>query len=159
MITENEIPGTGSEIYGLGDIARIEQQYRTAFNTNDQVSVYVLITNGLYRTGNVFGAAFRNTSICMFGKIIHQRSGGVQVSIVNIESTVLNHEFGHLFGLVDFGTPMQTNHRDSDHGNHCNNATCLMDYGIETDGSLLVGGTIPVFDVNCRNDLKANGGK
>ena len=160
VVIQSEIPETGSEIYSLADIAKIEQQYRTAFNTNDQVSVNVLITNGVYTNGHVLGVSFRNTSICMFGKIIEQRSGGLPDSRLKIECTVLTHEFGHLFGLVDLGSPMQTDHRDAGHGNHCNNATCLMDYGIETNViSLLLSGTIPVFDANCRNDLRANGGK
>ena len=160
VVTQSEIPETGSEIYNLADIAKIEQQYSTAFNTIDQVSVNVLITNGVYTSGHVLGVSFRNTSICMFGKIIQQRSGGLPDATLKIESTVLNHEFGHLFGLVDLGSPMQTDHRDTDHGNHCNNTACLMDYGIESNViSLLQSRTIPVFDANCRNDLRANGGK
>jgi predicted Zn-dependent protease len=158
QVIEKEIPETGADVKSLADIAKIEQQYRTAFNTDDQVAVNVLVTNSFYTTNKVFGSAFRNTSICLFGKKIQQYASGLdQSSKVKFESTVLHHEFGHLFGLVDLGSPMQTNHRDADNGNHCSNTSCLMDYGIET---LSIGlSAIPVFDANCRMDLRANGGK
>jgi hypothetical protein len=160
QVIQKEIPETGADIKSLADIARIEQQCRTTFNTNDQVSVYVLVTNSFYKTDNVLGAAFRNTSVCMFGKIIQQHYGGMdQSSRVRIESRVLEHEFGHLLGLVDLGSPMQTSHRDAGHGNHCNSATCLMDYGVETSVGLPAIGNIPILDANCRSDLQANGGK
>ena len=161
-VTQEQIPEIGADTKSLIDVARIEQQYRTAFNTDDQVSVNVLVTNSRYTTNKVLGIAFRNTSVCLFGKTIQQSSGGIdQASRAKTESTILNHEFGHLLGLVDLGSPMQTNHRDAAHNNHCNGATCLMEYGVQTADLLgsLVTGTIPVLDANCRNDLRANGGK
>ena len=158
-VTQKEIPETGAVTKSLIDVARIEQQYRTAFNTDDQVSVHVLVTNSGYTTNKVLGIAFRNTSLCLFGKTIHQNSGGIdQASRIKTESTILTHEFGHLLGLVDLGSPMQTNHRDAAHNNHCIDATCLMQYGVQTN-LLAVTGNIPVLDANCRNDLRANGGK
>jgi hypothetical protein len=73
----------------------------------------------------------------------------------------LNHEFGHLFGLVDLGSPMQVNHKDAANGNHCNVNNCLMYYGAETTDILgfLLTGNVPSLDVNCQNDIRANGGK
>lgn len=74
---------------------------------------------------------------------------------------MLEHEVGHLLGLVDLGSPMQTNHKDVAHGNHCNNSGCLMYYTSETTDILgfLLTGAIPTLDANCIADLKANGGK
>ena len=68
---------------------------------------------------------------------------------------------GHILGLVDIGSPMQTNHKDAAHGNHCNNTNCLMYYASETTDVLgfLITGNVPVLDANCRADLTANGGK
>ncbi|MEO6638651.1 MAG: hypothetical protein ABIN25_10255 [Ginsengibacter sp.] len=56
---------------------------------------------------------------------------------------------------------MQTNHKDPDHGNHCNVQSCLMYYASETTDLLgfLVTGNIPTLNAPCQNDLHANGGK
>ena len=96
------------------------------------------------------------------GSTILQNSGGIgQVSRTKLYSTVLEHEFGHLMGLVDLGSPMITNHKDGAHGNHCNNQNCLMYYASETTDLLgfLLTGNIPALDANCANDLHANGGR
>ena len=82
----------------------------------------------------------------ILGKTIHDNSGGLgQASRTKLESTVLEHEFGHILGLVDLGSPMQTNHKDAAHGNHCNNTNCLMYYASETTDILgiLITGNIP----------------
>jgi len=55
----------------------IEKQNRTVFTTGSQLEIYLLITDGSYTSGNVLGIAYRNTSMCLFGKIIHDNSGGV----------------------------------------------------------------------------------
>jgi predicted Zn-dependent protease len=70
----------------------------------------------------------------------------------------MKHEFGHLMGLVDQGSPMQNDHKDADHGAHCINPSCLMYHAVETTG---IDGTntIPELDAQCAVDLKANGGK
>jgi hypothetical protein len=87
--------------------------------------------------------------------------GLAQPSRFTLEATVTEHEFGHLLGLVDYGTPMAAAHEDSGHAHHCDNQACLMYYGAETidiAGSL-TGGEVPAPDEHCIADLKANGGK
>lgn len=73
----------------------------------------------------------------------------------------MNHEFGHLFGLVNIGTDMVENHEDTEHSKHCDKNNCLMYYASETTeiASFLIGNDIPELDENCKNDLIANGGK
>jgi hypothetical protein len=100
--------------------------------------------------------------VVLLGKKIHDNSGALgQASRTKLEATVLEHEMGHLLGLVDLGSPMQTAHRDATHGNHCNNSNCLMYYSSETSDILgfLITGNIPTLDANCRADLHANGGQ
>jgi predicted Zn-dependent protease len=122
-----------------------------------------LVLDGSYADNNqVLGIAYRNTSMAIFGGTIADNSGGVsQPTRSKLESTVMNHEFGHLLGLVNLGSNMVDNHQDSSNGKHCDNSDCLMYYASETTeiASFLIGNDIPALDQNCKNDLIANGGK
>lgn len=161
-ITQTQITASGKQVLSLNDIAVIEKNNRTVYTSGNQLGVYVLITDGGYSETNVLGLAYRNTSMSILGKTIHDNSGGIgQVSRTKLETTVMQHELGHLMGLVDVGTAMQTNHKDAMHGNHCNNNNCLMYYASETTEILgfLLTGAVPPLDANCKADLKANGGK
>ena len=161
-IVTKEIPGASSATLSVDQVRKIEEENRTVFTTGDQIGVYFLFTNGNYTDNNVLGVAYRNTSMVLFGKKIHDNSGALgQASRTKLEATVLEHEFGHILGLVDIGSPMQTNHKDASHGNHCSNTNCLMYYVAETTDILgfLITGNIPSFDANCAADLHANGGK
>jgi hypothetical protein len=162
LIIQTEISNGGRSTYSLADVKAIESQKRTAYTSGSTIAIYILIVDGNYTDPAVLGIAYRNTSIVLLGKTIHDNSGGIgQVSPTKLEATVLEHEFGHLCGLVNIGSPMQTNHQDSAHGNHCSNSNCLMYYASETTDILgfLLTGSIPGFDANCSNDLRANGGR
>jgi len=162
VISQKEIPAGKKPSYTINDIATIEQKNRTTFNSANRLAVYILITDGTYTDASALGVAYRNTSLCLFGKTIFDNSGGLgQSDRTKLESTVSEHEFGHLLGLVDLGTAMVTNHKDAAHGNHCNDKDCLMYYDIETAdffGSLVTP-DVPILDSQCLADLHANGGK
>lgn len=162
-ITQREIPGASSSSLSADDIRKIENTNRTVFTNGSTMAVNILYTNGQYSgNANALGVAYRNTSVALLGKTIRDNSGGFgQVSRTKLEATVLEHEMGHLLGLVDLGSQMQTNHKDASNGNHCNNQNCLMYYASETTDILgfLNTANIPALDNNCKADLKANGGK
>ncbi len=161
-VIQTQIPSSGNATLSLNDIATIEKNNRTVYTSGYQLGVYFLYTDGGYTQSNVLGLAYRNTSLCILGKTIHDNSGALgQASRTKLESTVVEHEFGHILGLVDLGSAMQANHIDAAHGNHCNNSNCLMYYASETTDILgfLITGNIPVLDANCRADLTANRGK
>lgn len=161
-VTTHEVIASTNTTMSITDASQFEQRNRSSFTTGDQIAVYILYTNGYNTDNRVLGAAYWNTSIVIFGKNIHDNSGGIgQVSRYKLEATTLEHEFGHLLGLVDLGSPMQTDHKDAAHGNHCSNSACLMYYASDTHDMLgvLVSGNIPSFDTNCLADLHANGGK
>ncbi len=159
-ISQTQIAANGDTL-NVSQVAVIEAQNRTAYTSGATLALYVLVTDGYDTSLNVLGFAFRNTSICLFGKDMFDHSGGVgEVTRISIESSVLEHELGHIMGLVNLGTPMVIDHQDVANGNHCINPNCLMYYATETHKSL-VGFTnaVPVLDSNCRNDLHAYGGK
>jgi hypothetical protein len=161
-VTETAMHASGQSVMNVNDLGLHESHYRTAYTTNTKIAVHILVTDAAYENANVLGLAYRNTSIALMGKTIQQNSGGLtQPSRVKLETTVLLHEFAHLMGLVDLGSPMQNAHKDAAHGNHCSNANCLMHYSAESTDILgfLITGNIPSLDANCVADLKANGGK
>lgn len=165
-INERQIPMQGGKLY-VNDLITIEKIYRTKFekagkNGIDTLGIFILVTEGDYYLENILGVAYKNTSVALFDGIITANSGGLtQPSRETLLSTVLRHEMGHLLGLVNTGSEMQTSHQDDAHGKHCNNEQCLMYYKAQTTDvlSMLIGNTIPDFDDNCKADLRANGGK
>ncbi|MGC4102761.1 M12 family metallo-peptidase [Ferruginibacter sp.] len=161
-VVQSAIASGGKSVYSLDDVAAIEKTNRTKYNSGTQIALNFLYVDGNYTTDNVLGFAYRNTSMCIFAKKVADNSGGIgQVSRTKLESTILEHEMGHLLGLVNLGSAMQTAHEDAANAKHCNNSNCLMYYEVQTTGIMgpLMNGNIPALDANCRADLHANGGK
>jgi len=162
-----EISSGGQDQYSADDVRDLEKDHRSTFTEGDTLAAYCIIVDGNYSQQNVLGIAYYNTSNAFFGPAYDEASSGIgSPSGYQIEALSFRHEFGHLFGLVGIqtsGTEMQTPHKDPDHGNHCDDDTCLMYYATETTD--LVGNTlgsgddIPSLDANCKADLQANGGR
>ena len=157
QIVSNAIASSGKTTLSLGDLVAIEKKNRVEFTAGNTIAVHILITDGNYSDSNDLAISYWNTSFCLFGKAVFANSGnGAQVSRTNLMSTLLEHEFGHLLGLVGQGSPEQRPHRDAVNGSHCSNPNCLMYSSVETNP---VFNGIPIFDRDCINDLKANGAK
>jgi hypothetical protein len=151
-------PGKGS--YDIADLEELEKDHRVEHSRRDQLVVFVFFADAGYSSANILGVAHGTTSCAVFEKPVKDNSGGIgQPSQFVLEATVLEHEFGHLLGLVDNGTDMVSAHSANEH--HCNNEDCLMYYAVETLDFIgnLAGGEIPELDANCIADLQANGGK
>lgn len=161
MIQSKPVASIGKSVVSVADITSFTDKNRTAYTDGNRITVYIYITDANFDKANVVGIAYRNTSVCLFGKTIESNSGGInQASRVKVESGVLLHEIGHILGLVNNGTGMVTPHEDNDNRAHCTNTNCLMYYTIETTGLMnMLNNNIPQLDLNCINDLKANGGK
>ncbi len=161
-ITQTPVAVSGKSVFTLADITELEKNNRTQFNSGNVLSVYIVFVDAPYSTANVLGVAYKNTSLIIFGPTVNSNSGGLnQPPRSKLESTVEKHEFGHLLGLTNIGTPMVTNHEDAGHLGHCNNSACLMYFSTQTTimGGILLTGPVPVLDANCRADLQAFGGK
>lgn len=165
----NPLPASafGKASYSAADIAAIEENYRQEYTTPDAVAIYFFFADSHYsedtNNSKVLGIAYRNTSMALFQKTIQDLSGNslTQPKRTDLETVVMQHELGHILGLVNVGTNMVTPHQDAPHGAHCTNTDCLMYWGVETGNVVqnLLGGNLPVLDQNCINDLRANGGK
>jgi len=153
-----EIPSGNLESYTPGNIRDLEQQHRQQFTEGSTLASYAIFVDGPYQKDNVLGIAYYNTSTAYFSETIQGISGGVgQPSKQIIETTVFNHEFGHLMGLVNNGTDMQDDHHDSSNGAHCTVEECLMYFSVNTSDFFanLFGGSIPVLQDFCVADIEA----
>ncbi len=162
-IKERGINSPGRTVYGLSDLAEIEKQYRKENTGGKTLTAFLLFLDGRYSEDDkVLGVAYNNSSAVIFSKLIKDNSGGIFEPQTDVlEGTVTKHEIGHLLGLVNSGSPMVNGHEDSSHTHHCTNDECIMYYAaenVDVVGSL-IGSSIPEFDQNCINDLRANGGK
>lgn len=166
-IVLRQIDNEGQDIYSIQDIRNIEDTNRSKFNEQGSIAVSGIFIDGEYDqntdNGSVLGVAYRNTSFVIFEQTIREFSNQpLAPSLTTLESVVVNHEVGHLFGLINAGTTMQTDHQDIEHGRHCTDENCLMFWTAETGEGLLnmlTGGSIPSLDTLCISDLRANGGK
>ncbi|MEQ9307935.1 MAG: hypothetical protein RLN90_00665 [Balneolaceae bacterium] len=159
---DDEIPSSGKSSYSAQDAYDLEKEHRNTYSDESTIAAYFIILNGEFEQPNVLGFAYFNTSMALLGGTIGENTGGLgQPSKSVVETAVLNHEFGHLLGLVDNGSPAVQNHLDEANGAHCDIESCLMYYSVRTSDFVgnLVGGSIPELDAQCIQDLQANGGK
>ncbi|QNM85023.1 membrane metalloprotease [Polaribacter pectinis] len=161
------IPTTGKTVYTLDEVVDIEKEHRTKYNSNETIAVWVLFINGKSsrdnNQGSILGSAYWNTSFVIYEETIQGLSDSTfEPERSLLESSVINHEFGHILGLTNLGSNLQSDHEDSDHPKHCIEEDCLMYWAAETSqgiGSMISGGQVPTLDAQCLADLKANGGK
>lgn len=160
-IVTSEIDSPKDSVLNLEEIISIEKANRKAYSSGKELAVYILYTDGYYSDDKMLGYAYLNTSAVMFGRNIKENSNGFKKpSRTHLETRVLQHEIGHLLGLVNVGSPLQSNHKDNDHGKHCDNPQCLMYYLMDTEvPSFVLNKSVPKLDAACLADLKANGGK
>ncbi len=158
-VTQQQLTANGADLT-VNDVALFEKQNRTAYTSGNKLALYILMTDGADTSSKILGVSYRCTSICLFGKTIFNNSGGLgQVSRKVLEATVLEHELGHILGLVNTGSPMVHAHEDASHAAHCNSTSCLMYYQVESNSFGLFGNNVPTLDANCLLDLHSNGGK
>jgi hypothetical protein len=161
-IKKRSIPSPGNTTYTNAQIVAIEDENRIFYNDVNQIAVWVFFADAKSSsdtsTSVILGTAYRNTSFVIYENTVRKLSNGFnRPSTTVLETTVIEHEFGHILGLTNGGTHMLTDHEDSEHKRHCNNTSCLMYWEAEA-GSNLLGG-IPQLDAQCVADLQANGGK
>ncbi|PRX46274.1 hypothetical protein [Salegentibacter salegens] len=166
-ISLRAVSSSGKAPFSIEEIVEIEKETRTLYNEGDEIAVYIYFADGKSEKDEenkfTLGSAFRNTSMVIFGGTIEDFASRPNAPTESdIEAAVLNHEFGHLFGLVDIGTEPQSDHKDDDNEGHCNVPDCLMRASIEFGSGIIdeiEGGRVPQLGMHCIRDLQAAGGR
>ncbi|CAM4261612.1 hypothetical protein ZORO111903_10175 [Zobellia roscoffensis] len=133
----------------LEEIAELESDNRTVYNDGSTLGLYIYFADAPAEGDEeeeglvTLGAVYRNTSM-----IIHEVTArkladqSFFITDADVENSTLNHEFGHLFGLVNLGTAPVNDHEDIERdadgkpvldkdgntngNNHCSIEGCLM---------------------------------
>lgn len=161
-VEKRAIPSPGNESYTNAQIVAIEDANRIHYNQDGQIAIWAFFADAKSSTDTntavVLGTAYRNTSFVIYENTIKKLSSSpVKPSRIVLETTVVNHEFGHILGLTNIGTSLQSNHEDTNHKRHCNVTSCLMYW--ESESGNVLGGVVPQLDAQCIADLRVNGGK
>ncbi len=165
VINQRSVPSSNQAPFTIQEIAAIEANTRSIFNAGDEITVYVYFADGGNEEDSnqqvTLGSAYRNTSMVIYEGTLRQLSTRPGAPLLSsIETATLNHEFAHLMGLVNIGTPLQSAHEDAENSGHCNVESCLMEAAIEFGSGMMgLGDEIPVLDPLCIADLRANGGR
>lgn len=132
-IIYKELDSPEKDSLALQEIADLESDNRTAYNNGTTLAIYIYFTDAPAEDDDeeeglvTLGAVYRNTSMVIHEATIRKlASQSAFISNADVETATLNHEFGHLFGLVNLGTDMVNDHEDVDAANHCNVQGCLM---------------------------------
>ena len=166
-VEKRAFPSLGQDIYEIEEIADIERNERQHYNIGDELAIWAYFSDGKSDNdeGNSFvlGTAYWNTSFVIFQETLESLSNSpTEPNRSVLESTVINHEFGHILGLTNSGTPLQSDHEDEENPGHCDVESCLMFWESELNsavGNIMGTGLAPELDAQCIADLQANGGK
>lgn len=166
-VEKREIPSPGNETYTIEEIADIERAERKNYNTSGRIAVWAFFVDGKSANDTddsvVLGTAYWNTSFVIYENTVQNLSNSTfEPRRDLLETTVITHEFAHLLGLTNLGTPLQSAHEDSEHPKHCDVDTCLMYWASETGAgvsNMINMDSAPELDAQCIADLQANGGK
>jgi hypothetical protein len=165
-ITQRTIPATGRVSIDIDVVREIEKSHRKLVTSGSVLTAWVMFLDAEYSKSTenqkVLGITYGASSMAIFEKSVHTYTSPEQPARRLLETMIMDHEAGHILGLVNSGTPMAAPHQDTAHGSHCSNTECLMYWETESNLSLidiLDDESVPTLDAACIADLKAAGGK
>ncbi|TNF34586.1 MAG: hypothetical protein EP329_07080 [Deltaproteobacteria bacterium] len=148
LALDDVLPASDEDkVWTFEELRTLAQGYRDRPLDAGAAAIHVLYMDGHYQDdtpqGTVLGFAYGGSWMVMFKDNITRAcasstviAGPVLTALrdkicARTEASVLLHELGHLFGLVNNGTPMVVDHQDPDHGAHDADQSCLMYWAIE----------------------------
>ncbi|NND79621.1 MAG: hypothetical protein HKN53_06975 [Maribacter sp.] len=169
------LPSPNEEKLTLDEIFDLEKENRTVYNDGTTLAIYIYFADAPSQDDKededlvTLGAVYLNTSMVIYESTIRNlASKSSLVTVSEIETATLNHEFGHLLGLVDLGSAPVNEHEDATAENHCNVDGCLMRAELQFGGGMKRMlenraskgiAAAPGLGAECVLDLQANGGQ
>ncbi|MEJ0056390.1 MAG: membrane metalloprotease [Bacteroidota bacterium] len=100
-VVQNAITSPGKSVYSTADVTAIENANRTQKPSGKTLTAYILFVDGDYSDNGtdtkVLGITYGSTSMVIFEKTVKEFSGGLsKPSTATLETTVTQHEFGHV---------------------------------------------------------------
>ncbi len=152
----------------LDAILEIESEQRTQYTVGDNIAVFIYFTHASSdsdtNSSKTLGTAYLNTSMVVYENTLRslQQSQGFDLFV--LEEATMQHEFGHLLGLVnlrDDDIHSGNEHEDPLHSHHCIVEDCLMYFASSRRPLEFFRNkrTVPLLDPLCLEDLQAKGGK
>lgn len=139
VVASDEFPATGGR-YTPEDLHDLEDRHRDRRKRGSTAVMYALFLDGSSagdsEDGRVLGVAYGPSSLAVYKESVRRAAdggGAVLISATDIERSVLVHEAGHLWGLVDNGIEMCRDHADEDHPRHSANPDSVMYWAVGTD--------------------------
>lgn len=172
LFVDNQIDAPTNGPYTSQEVRAIENENRTLYNTEDNITLYIYFANsGSANDANnrfTLGTAYLNTSMVIYEETIRTLAATGQFNLVDLETTTLQHEMGHILGLVNIQhDDIHTTHEDPNSNRHCVVENCLMYF--ESNGTTVPRmedffedrstNAIPQLDALCLEDLRIKGGK
>ncbi len=166
---EREIPNQAGAPFTLDQIKTIEEEYRTLYNETGTVAIYIFFSNGSSsndtQSSVTLGTAYRNTSVVVYQKTLELITQSDPELLPILEQTTLEHEFGHILGLINLqNDDIHNAHEDPSNSKHCIVEECLMYFNATNVGRsalnrFMARGMVPQLDPLCIADLQAKGGQ
>ncbi|WP_300025852.1 hypothetical protein [uncultured Maribacter sp.] len=171
----NELSSPSEDELTLQEIADLEISNRTAFNTGRTLAIYIYFADSPAEGDDLdgglvtLGSVYRNTSMIIHEVTVRDLAAlSTSISEADVETTTLNHEFGHLFGLVDLGTEMVNDHQSESENedgqlvpdNHCNQAGCLMRAELQfgrSSGKSLTANSLSQYEAGVKSGCRLTG--
>ncbi|MCD6461519.1 MAG: hypothetical protein J7L61_02125 [Thermoplasmata archaeon] len=160
---------TNTTSYTRETLEKLEKEHRDTppEGLNGEASIYLLCLDGVYNsTQGILGVAYNGTSMA----IMEEQIENIDIPLIlrnlvspqDFEASVMVHEMGHLWGLVNIGYESEKDHEDKEHPHHCTHDTCVMYWALETspssyiDNFLNTGSPKPptTFCDDCKYDIQ-----
>lgn len=174
IVLDEELPPIGAEVNTFETLSTLLYEHAGPLRDEDFAVVQILYVDGAYEQDTdeyyTLGFAWGGSWLVMLAdnvasgcerELTDVKPGDQDAACQVAEASVLMHELGHLFGLVNNGVPMATPHEDPDHRHHDVSEDCLMYWLMADSGALREVGrrfgrgelAVPRLDAACEADL------